>query len=204
MLEQLRADVLRIAKNAVTIGLVHEMVGNFSAIDRASGLVAITPTGIPRETLKPGGISVVDLDGNLVEGQHKPSSEWPMHTVVYKAMPGIGAIVHTHSVFATAFAAAGKEIGPVTSEIVRFGGRIPLVPFEVPGTPELGVAAVPFLLEHRAALLEHHGVLAVGRTVDEALMNAVAVEDIAKILVISTAIGGPRLLTWEELASIRE
>lgn len=204
MLEELKASVLHIAKKAVDIGLVHERAGNFSAIDRASGFVVITPTGIPRENLKAEDICVVDLDGRLVEGRYKPSSETPMHTCVFKAMSWVRGVAHTHSVFATAFAASGKDIGAVSNEIVRFGGKIPLVPYQIPGSLELGTTAIPFLEQHRVALLEHHGVLTVGESLDEALMNAVAVEDIAKVLVISTIIGGPKLLTAGEIGAIKE
>jgi len=204
MLEQLKEKVLHIAKKAVDVGLVHERAGNFSAIDRQSGLVAITPSGIPREILDVDGICIVDLDGKLVEGHYKPSSETPMHTCIFKALPWVQGVVHTHSVFATSFAASGKGIPAVTNEMVRFGGEIPLAPYQIPGSLELGTTAVPFLEKHLAVLLEHHGVLTVGESLDEAFMNAVAVEDVAKIAVYSTIIGGPKPLTAEEIDGIKE
>lgn len=204
MLEPVKSKVLRIAKKAVAAGLVHEKAGNFSAYDKESNLVVITPSGIPREGMELSDLCIVDLDGKLVEGRHKPSSETPMHTEIYKRMTGVLGIVHTHSVFATAFAVAGKEIDSITVEMNKFGGKIPLVPFQLPGSVELGTSAIPFLTKHPVVLLQNHGLLAVGRDVDEALLNAIVAEDIAKIYAIAIAIGGAKLLSQDQMESVKE
>ncbi len=202
-MEELKKKVLNIAKAAVAQGLAHETAGNFSAYDREAGLIAITPSAIPRSACSADDICMIDLKGKVVEGCHKPSSETPMHTAIYREIPGITAIVHTHSPYATAFAVARKEIGPFAIEILKLNGRVPLVPYAIPGSAELGAKAIEYLKEYPAVLLENHGLLAVGKDLDQAFLRAVVAEDLAKMGILSCMLGGPQLLTNDQLNEIR-
>jgi ribulose-5-phosphate 4-epimerase/fuculose-1-phosphate aldolase len=201
--KELKSQVLRIAKAAVAKGLAHETAGNFSAIDRNTGLIAITPSAIPRDSCSVDDICTVDLRGNLVDGRHKPSSETPMHTAIYRAIPGVMAIVHTHSPYATAYAVARKEIGPFAIEILKVNGRIPLVPYAIPGSQELADLAAAHLRDYPVVLLENHGPIAIGKDLDQAFLRAVFAEDLAKIGILACTLGGPQLLTAAQLDDIR-
>lgn len=202
-MEKLKAKLLNVARAAEEAGLAHESSGNFSACDRESGMVVITPSVISREACCAEDMCVVDLEGNRRGGCYKPSSETPMHTAIYRALPGVGAIAHTHSVYATAFAVAGKEIEPYAIEILKMNGKIPLVPYAIPGSQELGAKAVEYLKEYPVVLLENHGLLATGKDLDQALLRAIIAEDLAKVGILSRSLGGPQVLTDTQVGAIR-
>ena len=110
MLEELKKKVCQANLDLVKHGLVIFTWGNVSAIDRETGLVVIKPSGVSYDNMKPEDMVVVDLEGKVVEGHYKPSSDTPTHVVLYKAFPNIGGVVHTHSTFATAWAQSGRDI----------------------------------------------------------------------------------------------
>jgi L-ribulose-5-phosphate 4-epimerase len=201
-MDELKVKVLTVAKAAVAAGLAHETSGNFSAIDRQNDRVVITPSAIPRKDCCADDMCVLNLDGTIREGNNKPSSETPMHTLIYKKMPGVSAVVHTHSPYATAMSAAGLEIGAVGIEILKLNGRVPLVPFAIPGSTELATKAVEYLQKYPVVLLENHGLLATGKDLDQAFLRAVIAEDLAKVWILACAAGGPKLLTNDQLDSI--
>ena len=204
-LEALRSAVLEANLELVRQGLILYTFGNASGIDRESGLVAIKPSGVPYQDLKPGDLVLTDLDGNLVEGSLRPSSDLATHLLLYRAFPAIGGVVHTHSEFATAWAQAGREIPaygtthadyfygpvPVTEELSadEVGGDYVLntgqaivrrfagdaTPGSTLGTPPIDPLAVP------AVLVAGHAPFCWGATPADAAHNAVVLEAVARM-----------------------
>ena len=193
LLEQLRQDVLEANLEIVRRGLVLYTFGNASGIDREKGLVAIKPSGVPYEKLTPADIVISDLDGNLVESRLRPSSDLATHLELYRALPSIGGIVHTHSEFATAWAQANKQIPAFgTTHADYFYGPIPvtdnLTDEEIAGDYVLntGKAIVRCLrnLDPMAVpgvLVAGHAPFAWGRNATEAAHHAVILEYVARM-----------------------
>lgn len=204
LLPDLRRAVLECALKASRAGLVAATSGNYSSVDRQSGLFAITPTNYDYDVMKAEDILVLDLDGRVVEGHLKPSSEYQMHAMIYRRRAGVGAVVHTHSPYATAFAALGREIPAILIEIaVAAGGSIPVAPFELPGTEALGRSALDHIGDRKAVLLANHGVLSIGADIHEAFNIALWVEDTARIAHLAMAIGVPKPLPSELVRRMR-
>lgn len=178
--------------------------GNVSArVDEHT--MAITPTGVPYEQLTAADICLVGIEtGDPVQQGLKPSSETPMHRAVYRLRNDIQAIVHTHSLYATAFAVAGRAIQAVHYVIATMGHEIPVVPYHTYGTPELAEAAAAGLKNGKAALLANHGVLALGQSLAEAYYHAETVEYLAQLSVLAETIGGARVLPVREIDRVIE
>lgn len=203
LLAKHRQEVLATAHQLVKSGLIAATWGNVSARDPTTGLIAITPSGIRYETLAVEDICVVDPEGKVHEGEYKPSSETPMHTLIYRERPDVQGIVHTHSIFATVLATLKREIPPVIAELaLGVGGNVPVADFAVPGTRELGEHALAGLGQGNAVLLQNHGVLTVGPNLERAFTIAAIVEDAAKIYVYSSLLGTPTLVPKELLADL--
>ena len=200
MLEELKAKVCKANLDLVKHGLVLFTWGNVSAIDKASGLVVIKPSGVSYDDMKPEDMVVVDLDGNVVEGSLRPSSDTPTHLVLYKAFPEIGGVVHTHSTFATAWAQAGRDIPSLgTTHADYFHDDIPctrdMKKLEVFGEyeKETGVVIVERFrklkpMDTPAVLVRNHGPFAWGTDADNAVHNAVVLEEVAKMAFIAMTI----------------
>ncbi|MBR6306964.1 MAG: L-ribulose-5-phosphate 4-epimerase [Bacteroidales bacterium] len=200
MLEDLKQKVCKANLDLVKHGLVLFTWGNVSAIDRESGLVVIKPSGVSYDVMKPSDMVVVDLEGNVVEGSLRPSSDTPTHLVLYKAFPEIGGIVHTHSTYATAWAQAGLDIPNIgTTHSDYFHTDIPctrnMKKAEVMGEYEKetgNVIAECFKgispMDTPAVLVCNHGPFAWGTDADSAVHNAVVLEEVAKMAFISCAI----------------
>ncbi len=168
-LGSLKGEVLKTAKAGYREGLFAGTSGNLSARDPGSGLIVITPTSLPYDSMTSADLVVMDGDGRVVEGNRKPSSEWRMHLRMYKGREDVLAVFHTHSPYATSFAVLRKPIPPVLTEMIPFiGGDIPVAEFALPGSPELGASALRALESRNACLLANHGVVAVGASVEEA------------------------------------
>ena len=188
MPEDLRRLLVETARQAYAEGLFSGTSGNLSV--RAGETMLITPTSVRYELLTPEDIVQMSLDGAAVRGN--PSSEWRMHTEIYKKRPDIRAIVHTHSPCATAFAAARRPIPACLIEMRYFlGGEVPCAPYAPPGTAELGLVCAEALGDRGGCLMANHGALAVGRDLPEALLRAEYLEDSAKIALLSMRLGGP-------------
>lgn len=205
LLQSARAAVARAARRLGPDRLVTGTAGNVSLRDPASGLIAITPSGLPYEELTAEDIVVVDGAGAVVAGRHAPSSELPLHCAIYRARAADHAVVHTHSPFATAFAACGREIPAVHYEIAfaTRGAAIRVAPYATYGTEELARNAVATLGADSAVLLQNHGVVAVGPTLERAYTVALKVEYLAELAYHALQIGSPILLGEEELARVR-
>ena len=182
MLEPLREELHRLHLELPKNGLVAWTSGNVSARDPDSGLVAIKPSGVRYEDLRPEHMVIVDLDGTRVEGDLEPSSDTASHLYIYRHRSDVGGIVHTHSPYATAFAAANMPI-PVylTAQADEFGGPIPCGGFALIGGEEIGKVVVEAIGDSPAVLLKNHGVFTVGQTAEAAVKAAVMVEDVARL-----------------------
>lgn len=200
MLEELKDKVCRANLDLVRRGLVLFTWGNVSAIDRESGLVVIKPSGVSYDDMKPEDMVVVDLDGKVVEGRLNPSSDTPTHVVLYKAFPQAGGVVHTHSTYATSWAQAGLDIPNIgTTHADYFHDAVPCTPdmteSEVKGEYELETGNVIVRrfeglnpVHTPGVLVKNHGPFTWGKDADEAVYNAVVLEQVAKMASISFGI----------------
>jgi len=188
----IRREVCALHGELVRNGLVVWTSGNVSARVPEEDLMVIKASGVPYDALTPEAIVVCDLDGALVEGSLAPSSDAATHGHVYRSMPGVGGIAHTHSPYATAWAAHGEPIPCVLTAMAdEFGGEIPLAPFAPIGGDEIGREIVATLDGHRspAVLLRGHGVFALGAGPRDAVKAAVMCEDAARTVHLARALG---------------
>ena len=177
-----KEKVLQIVKQASDEKLIAGTCGNVSVYDREADAMIITPSSISYKTMSVDDIDVITLNGDMIEGMHKPSSEWRMHAEIYKGCPEVSAVVHTHSPYATSFSVSNQTVPFVLIEMFNsIGGDIPVAKFAIPGTKEVGLEAVKCLKSRHACLIQNHGVVAVGENLDQAYMRAVYVEDAARI-----------------------
>ena len=198
MLKNLREKVykahLSLWENKLTIW----SSGNVSAKDTKTNLVVIKPSGLLYNELSPENMVIVDLNGNTIEGTLKPSVDMATHLYVYKNMPDVKSVIHTHSTYATAFAAAGKPI-PIclTAMADFFGGDIPIGDLVLIGTEDIGKEITSKIGNSRAIIMKNHGVFTVGKNINEALKAAVYIEESAKILIMSNLLGGANKIPEE-------
>jgi L-fuculose-phosphate aldolase len=193
---ELRAAVIGCARRMLTGGLVTGAAGNVSA--RAGDEIVITPSGRRYDTLRPEELCVVDLAGRPVDLPLRPSSELPMHLAAYR-LTGAGAVVHTHSTFATAVATTCPQLPAIHYAIGFLGGPLRVAPYATFGTAELADGMRTALDGRHAALLQNHGVIAVGADTDQAYDRARLTEWLAELYYRATRLGTPRLLTEAEL-----
>ena len=192
MLETLRREVCRWNRELPRNALVAWTSGNVSGRDPKTGLVVIKPSGVAYEDLTPDKMVIVDPDGKRVGGMLQPSVDTPTHLHIYRQRPDVGGIVHTHSTFATAFAAVGKPIPAVLTAICdEFGGPIPVGKFAPIGGEEIGREVVRAIGGSPAILMQNHGVFAIGKDAGSAVKAAVMVEDIARTVFYAMQIGKP-------------
>jgi len=183
MLENLREELHWLHQELPKNNLVAWTSGNISARDQDTGLVAIKPSGVRYEDLTPEKMVIVDLDGNVVETDLQPSSDTATHLYIYRRRQDVGGIAHTHSTFATAFAAVGRPILPnLTAICDEFGGPIPVGEFALIGGEEIGREIIRAIGDSKAILMKNHGVFTIGKTAAEALKSAVMVEDAARTM----------------------
>lgn len=194
-----RAVVSELGRQMLSQGLTKGTGGNVSQLCADGETVAINPSGVPYEDVSPEKVSLVTLDGDQVGGDLEASSETPMHTMLL-CKEGIGGVVHTHSPYASTFASLGRSI-PASHYLIAFAGdRVPVAEYRKPGTEELGeIAAETMGDEYNACLLQNHGTIAVGETVEEALEISLMIEYCARIHYQALNIGEPVILPDEEV-----
>ncbi len=192
LLPQLREEVCRLHTELPKNNLVAWTSGNISARDPATGLVVIKPSGLRFEDLTPATMVVTDLQGQVVDGELAPSSDTASHCYIYRHMPAVHGVAHTHSRYATAFAVVGEAIPCVTTAMAdEFGGPIPCAGFGLIGGEEIGALVVEALTGQRspAALLRNHGVFTIGASAEAAVKAAVMTEDNAAIVWTARQLG---------------
>jgi L-ribulose-5-phosphate 4-epimerase len=168
--------------------------GNVSGRVPGADLFVIKPSGVDYDALTPESMIVCDLDGNVVEGEHSPSSDTAAHAYVYRNMPEVGGVVHTHSTYATAWSARGEAIPCVITAMAdEFGGDIPIGPFALIGDEAIGKGIVETLNGHRspAVLMQNHGVFTIGKDARAAVKAAVMTEDVARTVHLARSHGDP-------------
>ncbi|CAN5641760.1 L-fuculose-phosphate aldolase [soil metagenome] len=198
---ELRGEVAEVARRLIASGLVTGTSGNVSA-RTPEGDVLVTPTGLPYEEMEPEHVVLVSVDGDHLEGELEFSSETPMHTGIYRAQPNVGAVVHTHSRFATTLACLGLEIPPVHYMLTTLSknGRIPLAPYALFGTEDLAENAAGALGESsNACLLRTHGAITVGESPEKAFARTVTLEEMAEVYYRARLAGEPILLNEDEV-----
>ncbi len=203
----LRAEVCRLHALLPSNGLVAWTSGNISARDAASGLIVIKPSGLAYADLTPAAMVVVDANGQVEEGDYAPSSDTLSHCAIYRARPDVGGIVHTHSRYATAFAALGQAIPCVLTAMAdEFGGPIPCGGFALIGGEEIGHEVVRTLADSRshAALLQNHGVFTIGKDAHAAVKAAVMTEDVAATVWLARQLGEPLPIPPEDVARLHD
>ncbi|NPV69241.1 MAG: class II aldolase/adducin family protein [Firmicutes bacterium] len=203
-LKALRERVLQVALKMSRSGMAPATWGNVSGRDPGTGLVVITPSGMPYEELSGDDMCVVDVNGAPVECRWKPSTETPLHCIFYRRKPGVWGIAHTHSLYATAFACAGREIPVVIATLgSAVGGAVSVAPYFPSGSEEFGGRALEAMGDRAAVLLGNHWVVATGSSVDEAYTVAEVVENAARIYAIAVGLGTPGVLGEGEVQRLR-
>ena len=200
LLQAIRAELVVLNQALPENGLVTWTSGNLSIRDPDSGYVAIKPSGVSFPDLTPESMVVLDLNGNVIEGEKSPSSDTSSHLYIYRHRPDVNGVVHTHSNYATAFAAIGKPI-PVylTAQADELGGPIPCGGFALIGGEEIGKVVIDSIGSSPAVLLKNHGVFAIGSSGVAALKAAVMVEDIARTTWLALQIGVPEEISREDV-----
>ena len=204
--ETVKQKVCYYSQQLIPDGLTIGTGGNISARIPDSERVAIKPSGIPYNTIRAEDIIIVDLNGNVVEGTHIPSSETPMHTMMYKEFPDIMAVVHTHSQYATAFSVIREPIPLVCNEGFGAGTtKVDVADYEIPGIKALGDSVLRTLSKKPgslAVLLANHGLLALGKSLEAAYSLAQNIEWEAKIYYLARTMGHPFQLSEEQLEQV--
>lgn len=200
MLEKLKEELVELHLELPKNNLVVWTGGNVSARDAETGLVVIKASGIRYEEMRPEHMVVVDLDGKIIEGNLKPSSDTASHLYIYNHRPDVGGVVHTHSAYATAFAAVNKPIPVVLTAIAdEFGGPIPCGGFALIGDEAIGKVVIESIGNSPAVLLKNHGVFTVGKNAKSAVKAAIMTEDNAKIVWLALQIGSPDVIPQEDV-----
>jgi L-ribulose-5-phosphate 4-epimerase len=203
----LRQQVAALHEELVRYGLVVWTAGNVSARVPDEDLMVIKPSGVSYQELSPETMVVTDLDGRLVEGEHQPSSDTEAHAYVYRHMPEVGGVVHTHSTYATAWSARGEAIPcHLTMTADEFGGDIPVGPFARIGDDSIGRGIVETLrASHSSAvLMQNHGPFTIGADAREAVKAAVMLEDVARTMHVARQLGPTVPISEEDVAALHD
>jgi L-ribulose-5-phosphate 4-epimerase len=205
VVDAVRDEVCALHAELVRSGLVAWTSGNVSARVPGMDLLVIKPSGVSYDDLTPQAMVVCDLAGTPVSDGLRPSSDTLAHAYVYRNMPQVGGVVHTHSAYATAWAARGEPIPCVLTAMAdEFGGEIPIGPFALIGGDDIGRAIVETLTGHRspAVLLRSHGVFTVGQTAEDAVKAAVMCEDVARTVHLARMLGAPKPLAADQIDAL--
>jgi L-ribulose-5-phosphate 4-epimerase len=208
-INSVRAEVARLHGALVRYGLVVWTAGNVSGRVPGADLFVIKPSGVDYDELVPANMILCDLDGDVVPGSEgaewSPSSDTAAHAYVYRNMPDVGGVVHTHSTYATAWAARGESVPCVITAMAdEFGGEIPVGPFAVIGDDSIGRGIVETLSGHRsrAVLMRNHGVFTIGKDARDAVKAAVMAEDVARTVHIARQGGDPVPISTEAVDAL--
>ncbi len=202
MMEYEKEQVVRYGKKLIDRRLTTGSGGNISVCNREKKLVAISPSGLDYYETTPEDIVILDMDGNLVEGKHRPSSESGMHLAFYKNRADVSGIVHTHSKFATAIACMGWELPAVHYLIGMAGHRVKCTGYATYGSDELAKEALETIGDSNAVLLANHGLIALGEDVDRAFSTAEHLEFVSEVYYLTKTLGTPNILSDENMDEV--
>lgn len=201
---ELREMVVEISKRLYNRGLVAGAGGNVSVKKPESQEVFITPSGLCKGYLKPTNILKINLKGEVLEGNLKPTSETSLHTMIYKSRSDVNAVVHAHPPICNGFACAGIPLDySIYPEIIVMLGEIPLVEYVTPTTEELAKTVAKYAKRYDALLLESHGTITLGTNLEQAYQRTELLEDFAKMILVSKVLGGPKSLPQSEINKLR-
>jgi L-fuculose-phosphate aldolase len=202
LLQKERESIVEFGRKLIETGLVKGTGGNLSLCNPEKSMLAITPTGLAYEMMKPKDVVVLALDGEHLEGKLKPSSEVAFHLGLVNLRPDIFAVVHTHSPYATTMACLGMEL-PAIHYLVGFAGEsVPVAPYATYGTPELSEHICNSIGTGNAVLMANHGMVAVGSNLARAFTTAEMVEYVAQLYLQAKAVGNPQILSKEEMGVV--
>lgn len=202
LLQKEREEIVAYGKKMISSGLTKGTGGNISIFNREQGLIAISPSGLEYYGTKPEDVVIVNLDGEVVEGARKPSSELDMHLIYYRNREDINALVHTHSPYAKTIATLGWEL-PAVSYLIAFAGpNVRCAPYETFGTKQLAEAAFEGMIDRRAVLLANHGLMAGANNIKMAFTVAEEIEFCAQIYYQTKSVGEPKLLPEDEMENL--
>jgi L-ribulose-5-phosphate 4-epimerase len=202
--QNIREQVYQTVMKALDNDLIRLSAGNISTRTE-DGHIAITPSGVKYTDLIPEQIAIIDLDGRPIDAPLTPTSETPMHTIIMRHLPEVGAIVHTHSLYAMTFAVLGQAIPNINLETLVCGAPIPVAEWACPGTSDPGERLVELFQakpELKVALLRNHGLVAIGKDLAEAYEIALDAEVAAQVYHQALQVGTPITLTDEQVAEV--
>lgn len=202
LLHDEREQIVEFGRKLIKSNLTTGSGGNLSVMDRGSGLIALKPTGIDYFQLRPEDVVVVNLNGEIVEGSLKPSSEIGFHLALLKNRPDINAVIHTHQVYATTIACLNWEIPAVHYLVGYSGDKVPLAPYATYGTQELAENIVRSIDQYNACLMANHGIVTVGVDLAAAYNVAEQLELVARVYYQSMCIGRPHILSEQEMETV--
>lgn len=189
----------------VNSGLTVETWGNISVRDPETGYVYLTPSGMPYDTLVDDDIVVMDVDGNRIEGDRKPTIEYAMHLGIMKRRPDVNAVVHTHPVYSQVFALLHENIPPVIDEAAQIlGGEVKVTEYALPGSPEMAANAIEAIGDEASCLLANHGAVAVGKDMDAAFRVCTVLEMTSQIYYMARCIGNPLPIDDDKVAYMKD
>jgi len=193
LLQSLREQVVQTGLEALSRRIVHGTAGNFSIRDDATGLIAISPSGMPYPTITPADVVIVDEHARIVDGTRRPSSETPMHTMIMRAFPTIRCIVHTHSHYSTVVGTIRDYLPPILTEVCCVvGEKVPVTRYGLTGLPDIGESVIEVMgPDTKAVLMRNHGPFTIGRDARDAVKAAVMLEDVARTVHIARQLGDP-------------
>ncbi len=198
-------EIIRTGQELVDLGLVAATWGNISIRLPENQGIIITPSGMDYYHTNPEDLVVLDLQGKVLEGKRKPSSEKLLHLTIYRHRPDVQAVIHTHSPYATAYAVVRKALPALVEDLVQIvGGDVEVAAYASPGTQELADNAVKALHDKMAVLLANHGVIGVGRDMTETLRVCQLIEKTAQIGIMAKMLGEPVLLSDDEKRIMRQ
>jgi len=194
--------IVQCCRQLAARGLIAGQDGNVS-VRLSPTRVLVTPAGLIKALLRPSDLVEVDLVGRARGTRRKPTSELDLHLRILRHRPDVGAVVHAHPPTATGFSVAGEGFDKfVLPELILLAGRVPLVPYGTPGTPELGDRVEPFIKEHDALLLANHGAVTMGTTLEAAWIRMESLEHVARILFVARSLGRVNELTNDAVARL--
>lgn len=206
ILENLRAKVLEIANQMLMDGVVHGSQGNVSARDPETGFIAITPSAIPYGQLQAHEICIIRNSGEIVDAVWTPTSERLLHLAIYARRGDVNAVVHSHALYSSVFGVVHLPLNPILTEAAMcVGDDVPVAEYRRPGTQDLADITANTLGSGSCVIMAHHGLVTVGRSLDEAYDSTLAVETSARVMIMAQSMGEhPSALPAEEAAAMRE